>query len=291
MTLSPRLRPLLRPLHRPPLRWTAALVVDGHLRQEPDAAVVLQVHPQQRPGRHGLEHVGRQRERAVAADHGEVLAPASLGADPAVADGDGARQPRGDLGVVRDRDDRGADRRLTSSTAASTSSRPSWSSWLVGSSSSSSPGRRPARRRPRAAAAGPGVSWSERGAALRRRGRPGRAPRAGRAGRVRAIARPPRWAKRTLSSGEAYGSRLRMAPCRRCRRRRRACGPAPSRRAGRGRARRHAAARRSAAAGRRAGSAGSTCPTPDGPSSPTTSPAAMSRSTPDSATTSLPSSR
>ena len=63
------------------------------------------------PGGQPLEHVRRQRDRAVGRDDGELLAAPALGADPAVADGDGARQPGGDVGVVGDDDDRGADGR------------------------------------------------------------------------------------------------------------------------------------------------------------------------------------
>ena len=49
----------------------------------------------------------RQLDGSVAPDDCELLAVAALGADPPVADGDRARKPGRDLGVVGNRDDRG----------------------------------------------------------------------------------------------------------------------------------------------------------------------------------------
>ena len=61
------------------------------------------------PGREILADVRRQRQEAVGRDHGELLTRAALAADPAVADGDRARQDRGDVRVVGDQQDGGAE--------------------------------------------------------------------------------------------------------------------------------------------------------------------------------------
>ena len=63
---------------------------------------------EQRARRVPLEEVRRQLHSAIAGHDREVTPVAALGADPAVADGDGPAQPRADLAVVGDHDDRGA---------------------------------------------------------------------------------------------------------------------------------------------------------------------------------------
>ena len=164
------------------------------------------------PGRQPVADVAEQRQEAVGGHDGVLLAAAALAADPAVADGDRARQHAGDVGVVGDQDDGGAvgavdvgERRPAPGRA-----RRGRAGWSARRTAAGRAGWRPRRRRRRA-----GGRPGSAARAARRRGRRGRGRRAPRPGRR--ASRPARrawcWAKRTLSAGVAWGSRLRPAPC------------------------------------------------------------------------------
>ena len=100
--------------------------------------------------------------------------------------------------------------RLMSLTAASTSSRPSWSSWLVGSSSSSSPGRAASPtptasrwRCPGERAVSEVCAWSPRPTRSSTSSGSSSRPASISSSLPRPSLRAPRWANRTLSIGVA----------------------------------------------------------------------------------------
>ena len=92
---------------RPGLPGTIGSLSEG--RETTSRSYVLGLDPHQRALRPLGGEVGGQVEDALGADHDVLRAVAALGADPAALHRDRAREGRGDLGLVGDDDDRGAE--------------------------------------------------------------------------------------------------------------------------------------------------------------------------------------